>query len=61
MSLRDGDPVSEDTALIRFSAGGLLSESTELSKVLRACGDEVRSGLPKEEQTGRRPGEDRAK
>lgn len=49
MAFRDGDPVSEDTALIRFSAAGFLDESPELSKVLRACGDEARSKLPEEE------------
>ncbi len=49
MPLRHGESVSEDRALLRFSAAGFLDESPDLSQVLKACGDEVRSKLPEEE------------
>lgn len=66
MALRESRHVSDHDTLRRFSAAGFLDESTELSAVVKACGAQVRAGLPKEgqveqEQTGLCPGEDRAK
>ncbi len=60
MTLREGDSVSEDTALLRFSAAGFLDER-DLSAVVKACGEKVRAGLPEKEKGNEGLKEDLAK